>query len=85
MESTPDEPSPTGTFGELLEVYQRLSIDSILDEAERQVLATLREHSSVVEAASYAAGIPKTTYYKRARRLAERNSLIKLLTSSRSS
>ena len=84
MESTPDEPSPPDALGELLEVYQRLSMDSILDEAERQIMSTLREHSPVVEAASYAAGIPTTTYYKRARRLAKRASLIKLLASARS-
>lgn len=84
MASTPDEPSPNNTLGELLEVYQRLSMDSILEEAERQIMSTLREHSPVVEAASHAAGIPTTTYYKRARRLAKRASLIKLLASTRS-
>ena len=83
--STPDEALPDDTLGKLLEVYQRLSMDSILDEAERQIMSTLRDHSPLMEAVSHAAGIPKTTYYNRARRLAKRASLIELLASARSS
>ena len=85
MGLTPEASSPPDTLGELFEVYQRLSMDSILDEAERQIISTLRAHSPVVEAASHAAGIPTTTYYKRVRRLDKRASLIKLLASARSS
>ena len=84
MESRPDETSPDEALGELLELYQRLSMDSILDEVERQIMSRMREHSPVVEAASYAMGIPTTTYYKRVRRLSKRVSLIELLASSRS-
>lgn len=84
MESCPDETSPDNVLSELLETYRRLSMDSILDEVERQVMSRMREHSPVVEAASYAMGIPTTTYYKRVRRLSKRASLIELLASSRS-
>lgn len=77
-ESTPDE-----RLTEILKIYQRLSLDSILGETERRIMLNLREQSPVIEAASHAAGIPAVTWHKRARRLGEKTSLIELLTFSR--
>lgn len=78
-----DESGPREGFDALLERYKRLSLDSILEEAERSIMRRLRERSPTVGAASHASGIPTVTWHKRTARLANKSSLIELLASAR--
>jgi hypothetical protein len=80
----PDSETLDKYFVELTNQYDRLSIDDIFDVAERRVMQNLRERSSIVDAASNAAGIPKVTFHKRMKRLAEKQTLLSLLFSVRS-
>lgn len=83
MKRAPRNNKPDETLLEVLDVYQRLSLDNILGETERQILLRLKELSPLVESASHAAGIPVVTFHKRTRRLANKTSLIELLSSTR--
>lgn len=68
---------------QLVDTYDRLSIDDIMSEAERHVMIKLRMQCEIVEAASNAAGIPKVTFNKRMRRLEDRTSLLGLLSNTK--
>ena len=68
---------------QLIDTYDRLSIDDIISEAERHVMIKLRMQCEIVEAASNAAGIPKVTFNKRMRRLDDRTSLLGLLSNTK--
>lgn len=83
MEQTPGAKEPDKALLEVMDTYQRLSVDNILGEAERQIMMKLKEHSPLVEAASHAAGIPLVTFHKRNRRLEQKANLLRLLTSIR--
>ena len=83
MKRAPRGTVPTEPFAQALEVYQRLSLDDILGETERQIMLRLKELSPMVEAASYAAGIPLVTFHKRNRRLTDKSSLIELFAATR--
>ena len=83
MSQAPRGKLPPEPFAQVLEVYQRLSLDDILGETERQIMLRLKELSPVVEAASHAAGIPLVTFHKRTRRLTDKSSLIELFASVR--
>ena len=80
----PDSETLDDDFLELIDRYDRLSIDDIFDVAEQRVMQNLRERSTIVDAASNAAGIPKVTFHKRMKRLGEKQTLLSLLFSVRS-
>jgi len=81
---TPDSETLDDDFLELIDRYNRLSIDDIFDVAEQRVMQNLRERSTIVDAASNAAGMPKVTFHKRMKRLGEKQTLLSLLFSARS-
>ena len=76
---TPDSETLDDDFLELIDRYNRLSIDDIFDVAEQRVMQNLRDRSTIVDAASNAAGIPKVTFHKRMKRLGEKQTLLSLL------
>ncbi len=73
---------PNEILSELINTFDRISMDSIVSEVERMIMIKLREQCKIVESASHAAGIPKVTYNKRNQRLRDRQSLLSLFAKS---
>jgi len=80
----PESKTVDDEFFDLIERYDRLSIDDIFNVAEQRVMQNLRDRSTIVDAASNAAGIPKVTFHKRMKRLGEKQTLLSLLSSVQS-
>ena len=78
LSSTPQQEMPDSVLGEILETYQRLSLDSILGELERHILLRMKERCPKIEAASHSVGIPTVTFHKKNARLAKKPSLIEM-------
>ncbi len=83
LTNTPSHEMPDSTIEEILDSYQRLSLDSILSELERRILLRMKERCPRIEAASHSVGIPTVTFHKRNARLAKKLSLIDMFLPSR--
>ena len=64
-------------LSELIDNFERFSIDDVLGATQLKVLQILKG-SSVIDAASTAAGIPTVTYYKRMKRITDKTSLLSI-------
>lgn len=83
LANKPQEEAPETPLEEILDTYQRLSLDSVLGELERRILLRMKERCPKIEAASHSVGIPTVTFHKRNARLAKKPNLLEMFSPSR--
>jgi len=76
MMTEPESPTPSEDYLGAHSNYGKLTLDQIIQEAQRKIMIQLQRRSPIADAASSAAGIPSVTFRKRIKRLHERPNLL---------